>query len=242
MLRRYCSLAVGVVLGVATLGAQGIEKDQNKEQERLATCATVMDEVLNVPDNVPEEVLEKAECVIVIPSMTKVALGVGGSYGRGAMVCRSGKGFSGPWGAPAMYAIEGGSFGLQLGAESTDLVLMVMNRRGVDALLNNKVKLGAEASAAAGPKGRHIEAATDPSMRAEILSYSRSRGLFAGVSLEGTSLRPDNDATAEVYGRQISARQILTGASVRVPASGQALVDVLQKRAPYNQSKKATDQ
>ena len=202
MVRRYCSLAIGVVLGVTTLGAQGIEKDQNKEQERLATCATVMDEVLNVPDNVPEEVLEKAECVIVIPSMTKVALGVGGSYGRGAMVCRSGKGFSGPWGAPAMYAIEGGSFGLQLGAESTDLVLMVMNRRGVDALLSNKVKLGAEASAAAGPKGRHIEAATDASMRAEILSYSRSRGLFAGVSLEGTSLRPDNDATAEVYGRK----------------------------------------
>jgi SH3 domain-containing YSC84-like protein 1 len=239
---RYFSLAIGVALGVATLGAQGIETDQNKEQERLATSATVMEEILNVPDNVPEEVLEKAECVIVIPSMTKVALGVGGSYGRGAMVCRSGMGFSGPWGAPAMYAIEGGSFGLQLGAESTDVVLMVMNRRGVDALLNSKVKLGAGASVAAGPKGRHVEASTDASMRAEILSYSRSRGLFAGISLEGSSLRPDNDATAEVYGRKISAKQILTGASVRVPASGQALVDVLQKRAPYNQSKRTTDQ
>jgi lipid-binding SYLF domain-containing protein len=140
-----------------------------------------------------------------------------------------------------MYAIEGGSFGLQLGAESTDVVLMVMNRHGVNALLSNKVKLGAEASVAAGPKGRHVAAATDASMRAEILSYSRSRGLFAGISLEGTSLRPDNDATEEVYGRKIAARTILTSGTVKVPASGQALVDVLQKRAPYNQSKKATD-
>jgi lipid-binding SYLF domain-containing protein len=241
MSRRYVSLAVCLALGVATVGAQSQDKDQNKEQERLGACATVMDEVLNVPENIPEEVLEKAECVIVIPSMTKVALGIGGSYGRGAMVCRSGKGFSGPWGAPAMYAIEGGSFGLQLGVEATDVVLMVMNRRGVESLLDNKVKLGAEASVAAGPKGRHIEAATDASMRAEILSYSRARGLFAGISLEGTSLRPDNDATEEVYGRKISARRILTGASVRVPPSGQALVDVLQKRAPYNQSKRTTD-
>jgi SH3 domain-containing YSC84-like protein 1 len=240
MFRRYCSLAIGIALGVATLGAQGTDK--NKEQERLGTCATVIEEVLNVPDNVPEEVLEKAECVIVIPSMTKVALGVGGSYGRGAMVCRTGAGFTGPWGAPAMYAMEGGSFGLQLGAESTDVVLMVMNRKGVDALLSSKVKLGAGASVAAGPKGRHVEASTDASMRAEILSYSRSRGLFAGVSLEGTSLRPDDDATAEVYGRKITARRILTGASVRVPPSGQALVDVLQKRAPYNQSKTTTNQ
>src|SRR5207253_8449752 len=129
-------------------------------------------------------------CVIVIPSMTKVALGIGGSYGRGAMVCRTGKTFTGPWGSPAMYALEGGSFGLQLGGESTDVVLLVMNNRGVDALLNSKVKLGANASAAAGPKGRTADASTDVTLRAEILSYSRSRGLFAGVSLEGTSLRP----------------------------------------------------
>lgn len=242
MSRRYVSLAVCLALGIATVGAQSKDKEQNKEQERLGTAALVMDEVLNVPDNVPQEVLDKAECVVVIPSMTKVALGIGGSYGRGAMVCRTGTAFNGPWGAPAMYAIEGGSFGLQLGAESTDVVLMVMNRRGVDALLDNKVKLGAQASVAAGPKGRHIEAATDASMRAEILSYSRSRGLFAGISLEGTSLRPDNDATEEVYGRKIRARTILTSGTVQVPASGQALVDVLQKRAPYNQSKKATEQ
>lgn len=236
MYRRYLSLAVCGALAVATVGAQ--HTDQNKEQDRLAACGVVMSEVLNVPDNVPQEVLDKAECVVVIPSMTKVAMGVGGSYGRGAMVCRTGAAFNGAWGAPAMYAIEGGSFGLQLGAASTDVVLMVMNKRGVDALLNSKVKLGGEASAAAGPKGRHIEASTDASMRAEILSYSRSRGLFAGVSLEGTSLRPDDEATEAVYGRKIAAREIVTGTSVKVPPSGRALVDVLQKFAPFNQSGK----
>lgn len=236
MSRRYLTLAVCLGLGAATLGAQS--KELNKEQERLQNCGTVMEEVLNVPDNVPQEVLDKSECVIVIPSMTKIAMGVGGDYGRGAMVCRTGKNFNGPWGAPAMYAIEGGSVGFQLGAESTDLVLMVTNARGVDALLNSKVKLGGEASAAAGPKGRHIEASTDVSLRAEILSYSRSRGLFAGVSLEGTSLRPDDDATELVYGRKYTAREIVTGTTVHVPPSGRRLVDVLQKKAPYNESAK----
>jgi lipid-binding SYLF domain-containing protein len=231
---RHLSLTLALVFGAATLGAQ--TTGPNKEQKRLEECATVMGEVLNVPDNVPQEVLTKAECVIVIPSMTKVAMGIGGDYGRGAMVCRSGKTFNGPWGAPAMYAIEGGSFGLQLGAEATDVVLMIMSPRSVEALLTSKVKLGGEASAAAGPKGRHVEASTDASMRAEILSYSRSRGLFAGISLEGTSLRPDDDATEQVYGRRLSAREILTGTTVRVPASGRALVDLLQKLAPYNQS------
>ena len=167
--------------------------------------------------------------------MTKVALGVGGSYGRGAMVCRSGKAFNGPWGAPAMYAIEGGSFGLQLGAESTDVVLMIMNPRGVDALLSSKISSAVRPRPRPDPRDGSINASTDASMRAEILSYSRSRGLFAGVSLEGTSLRPDDDATEQVYGRKITARQIITG-TVSVPASGRALVDVLQKRAPYNQS------
>jgi lipid-binding SYLF domain-containing protein len=238
MSRRYLSLAFCVALGAATLGAQQTEKRPTNEQERLANAGVVMREVLDVPDNVPQEVLEKAQCVIVIPSMTKIAMGVGGSYGRGAMVCRSGSDFNGSWGSPAMYAIEGGSFGFQLGAESTDVVLMIMNRRGVDALLSSKVKLGGEASAAAGPKGRHVEASTDASMRAEILSYSRSRGLFAGISLEGTSLRPDDDATEQIYGRKLSARQIVMGTNVKVPRSGQALVDVLQKRAPYNESGK----
>jgi len=234
MFNRYFSVALCVVLSASAVGAQ----KKSTEQGRLAECATVMTEVLNVPDNVPQEVLDKAECVVVVPSMTKVAFGVGGSYGRGAMVCRTGASFNGPWGAPAMYAMEGGSFGLQLGAEATDVVLMVMNQRGVNALLSSKVKLGAEATAAAGPKGRHVEASTDASMRAEILSYSRSRGLFAGISLDGTTLRPDNDATESIYGRKLSAREIVTGKDVAVPAAGKALVDVLQKRAPVNQSGK----
>lgn len=231
---RYLGLALCIVVSSTVLGAT------NKEQERLENCGVVMQEVLNVPDNIPQELLEKAECVIVIPSMTKIALGIGGSYGRGAMVCRAGKSFNGPWGAPAMYALEGGSFGLQLGAESTDVVMLVMNNRGVDALLSSKVKLGGNASVAAGPKGRNLEASTDVTMRAEILSYSRARGLFAGVSLEGTSLRPDNDANKDVYGRKLTARRIVTGAAISVPESGRHLVDVLQKAAPRNESKTTT--
>jgi lipid-binding SYLF domain-containing protein len=231
---RYLSLALCFVLGSAALNAA------NKEQDRLSNCGVVMQEVLDVPDNIPKELLETAECVIVIPSMTKVALGIGGSYGRGAMVCRTGKTFRGPWGAPAMYTLEGGSFGFQIGAESTDVVLLVMNKRGVDALLSSKVKLGGNASAAAGPKGRNVEASTDASLRAEILSYSRARGLFAGVSLEGTSLRPDNDASGQVYGRKITARRIVTGKGILVPDSGRHLVDVLERSAPFNESKRTS--
>ena len=229
---RYLSLALCFVLGSAAL------KAENKEQGRLENCGVVMQEILDVPDNIPQELLEKAECVVVIPSMTKVALGIGGSYGRGAMVCRTGKTFNGPWGAPAMYALEGGSFGLQLGGESTDVVFLVMNSRGVDALLSSKVKVGGNASAAAGPKGRNIEASTDAALRAEILSYSRARGLFAGVSLEGTSLRPDDEASEQVYGRKMTARGIVMGKRIGVPASGRHLVDVLEKNAPNNESKK----
>jgi lipid-binding SYLF domain-containing protein len=231
---RYLSLVVCFVLGSAGLDAA------NKEQDRLENCGVVMQEILDIPENIPQELLEKAECVIIIPSMTKVALGIGGSYGRGAMVCRSGKAFDGPWGAPAMYTLEGGSFGLQLGGESTDVVFLVMNSRGVDALLSSKVKLGASLSAAAGPKGRSLEGSTDASLRSEILSYSRSRGLFAGMSLEGTSLRPDDDASKEVYGRSMTARKIVTGNRISVPASGRHLVDVLEKNAPHNESKRST--
>jgi lipid-binding SYLF domain-containing protein len=232
---RNVSLVVCLVFASAALDAAN-----NKEQSRLETCGTVLGEILAVPDNIPQELLEKAECVIVIPSMTKVAMGVGGSYGRGAMVCRTGKTFDGAWGSPAMYTLEGGSIGLQLGGESTDVVFLVMNNRGVEALLASKVKLGGDASAAAGPKGRTLGASTDASMQAEILSYSRSRGLFAGVSLEGTSLRPDNDASAEVYGRKVTARSIVTSPGMRTPASGRALVNVLQKNSPRNESKGST--
>jgi SH3 domain-containing YSC84-like protein 1 len=229
-------LAFFVVCGIVTLGAEG------KEQSRLENCGVVMEEVLGIPENIPQELLEKAECVVVIPSTVKVAVGIGGSYGRGAMVCRSGKSFNGAWGAPAMYVLEGGSFGFQLGGEATDLVLLVMNRRGADALLNTQVKLGGNASVTAGPKGRTLEASTDASMRAEILSYSRSRGLFAGVALSGSSIRADNDANEEVYGRKITARQIVTGPALAVPASGRRLVAVLQKHAPRNESTKTIQQ
>jgi lipid-binding SYLF domain-containing protein len=232
---RYLTLAVCVVVASATLGAQ------SKEQTRLENAGAVMQEILDIPDNIPQELLGTAECVIVVPSMTKVAIGIGGSYGRGAMVCRTGATFHGPWGAPAMYTLEGGSFGLQLGAESTDVVMLVMNKRGVDALLSSKVKLGGNLSAAAGPKGRNAEASTDVTMRAEILSYSRSRGLFAGASLEGTSLRPDDDATKEVYGRKMTARGIVMGRGITVPESGRHLIAVLEKSAPYNDSKKTSN-
>jgi lipid-binding SYLF domain-containing protein len=229
-LTRTVALALCLVAGSAALYAQN-----NKEQDRLENAGAVMQEILDIPDNIPQELLQTAECVVVIPSMTKIAMGVGGSYGRGAMVCRSGSTFTGPWGAPAMYALDGGSFGLQLGAESTDVVLLVMNKRGVDALLDTKVQLGAGASAAAGPKGRSLGASTDASLRAEILSYSRSRGLFAGISLEGSSLRPDDDATEQVYGRKMTARDIVTSNGLAVPPSGRHLVDVLTKGAPRNE-------
>lgn len=216
-------------------------KKLNNEQKRLEECGVVMQEVLNVPDNIPQELLEKAECVIVIPSVKKLAFGVGASYGRGAMVCRQGEKFRGPWGAPAMYALEGGSVGFQIGGQATDLILLVMNDRGMESILSSKVKLGADASVAAGPKGRDASANTDAWMRAEILSYSRSRGLFAGVSLEGSTLRPDDDASADVYGRPIKAKDIVRSQKMGVPATGRHLVNALQKSTPRNESERASN-
>jgi len=212
----------------------------NKEQKRLENSGVVMEEIMNTPENIPQELLEKAECVIVFPSVLKAAFGVGGSYGRGAMVCRTGTGFGGPWGAPAMYALEGGSFGFQLGGQATDLVLLVMNDRGAQSILSSKVKLGADASASAGPKGRDASADTDAYLRAEILSYSRSRGLFAGISLEGSTLRPDDEANERIYGRKITSRDIVLGKNIAVPASGLRLVRILQKDSPRNTSAKAS--
>jgi lipid-binding SYLF domain-containing protein len=214
----------------------------NKEQKRLETCGVVLQEVLNIPDNIPHELLEKTECVIVIPSVRKLAFGVGASYGRGAMVCRKGAKFNGAWGAPAMYALEGGSLGFQIGGEATDLILLVMNDRGMESILSSKVKLGADASIAGGPKGRDASADTDAWMRAEILSYSRSRGLFAGVSLEGSTLRPDDEASEQVYGRAIKAKDIVRSEKMGVPETGRHLVNVLQKSAPRNESERASIQ
>src|SRR5271167_1336954 len=211
----------------------------NKEQDRLKNAGTVMQEVMNTPENIPQEVMEKADCVIVIPSLLKAAFGIGASYGRGAMVCRTGKNFRGPWGAPAMMALEGGSIGFQIGGQATDLVLLVMNEGGARSILNSKVKLGGDASVAAGPVGRDASADTDAYMRAEVLSYSRSRGLFAGISLEGSTLRPDDDATADVYGRKITAREIVLDGEAHTPPSGRLLVSVLQKHSPVNESKES---
>jgi len=232
-----------LTLGVCIMFAASSLFAANKEQQRLENSGTVMQEVMGVPDNIPQELLEKAECIIVFPSVLKAAFVVGGSYGRGAMVCRTGEHFNGPWGSPAMYALEGASVGFQLGGQATDLVLLVMNEKGASSILNSKVKLGVDASAAAGPKGRDASADTDAYMRAEILSYSRSRGLFAGVSLEGSTLRPDDDANEAIYHRKkITAREIVIGNKIAVPASGRHLVQVLQKNAPHNQSEKASNQ
>jgi len=236
MMKRYL---IGVACLTLAAGALYASK-LNNEQKRLEECGVVMQEVLNIPDNIPTELLEKAECVIVIPSVRKLAFGVGASYGRGAMVCRRGSKFNGPWGAPAMYALEGGSIGFQIGGEATDLILLVMNDRGMESILSSKVKLGADASVAAGPKGRDASANTDAWMRAEILSYSRSRGVFAGVSLEGTTLRPDDDASQQVYGRAIKAKDIVRSENMGVPATGRHFVNVLQKNAPHHESERAS--
>jgi lipid-binding SYLF domain-containing protein len=220
-------LTIGMLALTVGLGAQG------KEEDRLRACTTVLKEIVNIPDDIPKDLLDKAECVMVFPAVKKVAIGVGGSYGRGAMTCRTGDDFTGPWSAPTLMALEGGSIGFQLGGQSTDFVLLVMNDRGATSVLSNKVKLGADASAAAGPKGRTAGASTDAVMQAEMLTYSRSRGLFAGVSLEGASLRPDNDANDLVYGSRMPPRDIVKG-SVAVPSAAKPLVDLLNKRTPKN--------
>jgi lipid-binding SYLF domain-containing protein len=213
----------------------------NKEQNRLENSGVVMQEIMDTPENIPQAVLEKADCVIVFPSVLKAAFVVGASYGRGAMVCRTGQDFRGPWGAPAMFALEGGSVGFQIGGQATDLVLLIMNQRGASSILSSKVKLGGDASVAAGPVGRDAAANTDAYMRAEVLSYSRTRGLFAGISLEGSTLRPDDDATADVYGRKLTAKEIVLGGRVRIPSSGRHLVAVLQKGSPHNESKESAE-
>lgn len=210
--------------------------DNDKETDRMANAGMVMEEIMNIPDNIPQDLLDKAECVLVFPSVLKAAFIVGGSYGRGAMVCRSGEHFTGPWGAPSMAALEGGSLGFQLGGQATDFVLLIMNQRGATAILSSKVKLGADMSAAAGPKGRDAAANTDATLRAEILTYSRARGLFAGVSLEGSTLRPDNDANAKLYGKKLTATEIIRKGAVPVPPSGQKLVSLLEKKSPKNLS------
>ncbi len=232
-MKRIFSLMVVMVLISLPAYAQ---KDENS---RIRNSGKVMIEILNVPDDIPADILDKAECVIVLPSVMKFAIGFGGSYGRGVMSCRSGKDFNGRWSAPSMIALEGGSFGLQLGGQATDFVLLVMNARGADSILTSQVKLGGDVAAAGGPKGRNAAASTDVTLRAEILSYSRSRGLFAGVSLEGSTLRPDNDGNERLYGEGVSGQDIVINSRIRPPASAKSLLATLNKKSPRNQSDKS---
>jgi lipid-binding SYLF domain-containing protein len=210
--------------------------DKSKDEGRLENAGEVMKEIINIPDDIPQSLMDKADCIIVIPSVLKAAFIVGGSYGRGAMTCRSGDNFRGPWGAPTMMALEGGSFGFQIGGQATDFVLLVMNEGGAKSILSSKVKLGADASAAAGPKGRDAEADTDVAMRAEVLTYSRARGLFAGISLEGSTLRPDNDANERIYGKKIEAKDIALHGAVPIPSSARMLINTLNQHSPKNLS------
>ncbi len=221
---------------VFSLLLPALAAENEKEEDRVKNSGEVLKEILNIPDDIPQDLLDKAECLIILPSVKKGAFGIGGSYGRGVMICRSGEHYTGPWGPPAMYALEGINIGFQLGGQATDFVLLVMNPKGARSLLGSKVKLGADASAAAGPKGRTAEGATDVVMSAEILSYSRSKGLFAGVSLEGSTLRSDGSANEKLYGQKLSAKEIIRENKVKIPPSAQELVALLNKKTPKNLS------
>lgn len=223
------------VLALLLISPALLASDQ-QEKDRLENCGLVIQEIMDIPDNIPQDLIDKADCVIIYPSVLKGAFIFGGSYGRGAMTCRTGEKFNGPWSAPTMMALEGGSFGFQIGGQATDFVLLVMNERGAKAILSSKVKLGADASAAAGPKGRNAEASTDVTMRAEILSYSRARGLFAGISLSGSTVRPDNRANENLYGKPVSAADVIFKGVVPVPPSAQKMVSYLNKKSPTNLS------
>jgi len=223
-----------LVCTIVLIGVPALARD--KEDKRLENSGRVLKEILDIPDDIPADLLNKAECVAIFPSVLKFAIGIGGSYGRGVMTCRTGEHYTGRWSAPSMMALEGANIGLQMGGTATDFVLLVMNPRGADAILASKVKLGGDASAAAGPKGRTAQADTDVTMRAEILSYSRARGLFAGVSLEGSTLRPNPSANRNLYGRDVSAKNIIRGGKVAVPAAGRQLISLLNQKSPKNLS------
>ena len=229
-MKRVCAVFVLLTMIAAPVFAQ------KKEQDRVANAGNVMREILNIPDDIPQSVIDKADCVVVLPSVIKFAFGFGGSYGRGVMTCRSGEDFKGPWGAPTMMALEGGSFGLQIGGQATDFVLLLMSPRSAHSILSSKVKLGGDISAAAGPVGRNLTAETDVALRAEILSYSRSRGLFAGISLAGSTLRPDNGANKKLYGRNVSAHDVVFNNEVTAPESAKLLLSELNKKSPTNKS------
>jgi lipid-binding SYLF domain-containing protein len=232
-MRKVMSFLSSLALVVLPLFAQiASASDQTKDDERLRNSGAVLKEILDVPDSIPQDLLDKADCVVVFPSVLKAAFIVGGSYGRGAMSCRKGENFRGSWGAPTMMALEGGSFGFQIGGQATDFVLLVMNESGARGILSSKVKLGGDASVAAGPVGRDASAETDVTLRAEILSYSRARGLFAGVSLEGSTIRPDDGDNRRVYGREIPARDIVLAGAVAAPPAAEQLIATLDAKTP----------
>jgi SH3 domain-containing YSC84-like protein 1 len=234
-LRKVGAFIIAIFLACPALVAEG-----SREQKRLEACGQVFKEILDIPDGIPKDLLNKAECVIVIPSVLKFAIGIGGDFGRGAITCRTGQHFTGHWSPPALFALEGANIGFQLGGQATDFVLLVMNPKGANSILSSKVKLGADASAAAGPKGRTAAADTDIVMRAEVLTYSRSRGLFAGISLEGSTLRSDGSANKKLYGRSLSAKEIVREAKVGVPASARQLISLLDTKSPKNESDPAS--
>src|SRR5467141_3670137 len=236
-MRKLWPCLSGILLVVLPLLAEvATASDQTKDDDRLRNCGTVLKVILDVPDDIPRDVLDKADCVVVFPSVLKAAFVVGGSYGRGAMSCRQGDDFKGPWGAPTMMALEGGSFGFQIGGEATDFVLLVMNERGASGILTSKVKLGADASVAAGPVGRTASAETDATLRADVLSYSRARGAFVGVALEGSTIRPDNGANKQIYGHEVHAREIVLSGHVAIPLAARRMVATLDSRTPRHKS------
>lgn len=226
------------IFAVSLIVAMGLTAfGQTKDEDRVRTAGQVVSEIMNIPDNIPQDVIDRANCVVVLPSVVKAAFIVGGSYGRGVMTCRGGRNFRGPWGAPTMMALEGASFGFQLGGEATDFVLLLMSDKSASSILESKVKIGGDASAAAGPVGRDASAETDVTMRAEILSYSRARGLFAGISLSGSTLRADNDANRSLYGKGVTASQIVFDHAVPPPPSARLLLSTLTRRSPKNLKK-----
>jgi len=230
-MKKACVFVIAVFLSCPTFAA-----DESREQKRLRNCGQVFKEIMDIPDGIPKDLLNKAECVIVIPSVVKFAFGVGGDFGRGAITCRTGEHFTGRWSTPALFALEGANIGFQIGGQATDFVLLVMNPKGANSILGSKVKLGADASAAAGPKGRTAAADTDIVMRAEVLSYSRSRGLFAGISLEGSTLRSDGSANKKLYGRSLTAKEIVREGKAGAPAAGSELIALLNRNSPKNES------
>ena len=233
------ALLIAALVGLPTLvnPTRVSADDTTTDQDRIKNAGTVLKEIMDIPDDIPQDVIDKADCVIVYPSVLKAAFIVGASYGRGVMTCRRGPDFRGHWGAPSMMALEGASVGFQIGGQATDFVLLVMNSRGASSILSSKVKLGGDASVSAGPVGRTASAETDVSMRAEILSYSRSRGAFAGISLSGSTVRPDNDANERIYGKKIPAKDIVLNGTVPAPAAAKLLLFTLNKHSPKNLSK-----